>query len=310
MSEEKKSIEEIIGEVTYCIRKEKCVLVLGPDLFYNCQKSIIKGFYEHLQSKGINYKFVEEEDLFSSSPKFENAFYRKFEYFFDALEPTEIYNKIAQIPFHLIVSTSPDVLLKKAYDNQKFKCNPLYYNKFLNPKDIEQIPDKEIPLIYNLLGYYEDWESLVLSFSDLFEFLSKILGEHKIKGTLQSQLRFGQTFLFLGFRFNSWYFRLLVRLLCLSEKAIQHASCTEVDNCGNNIAFYSDELNFEFMNISSMEIIDLLLKKFSEKNELHKPYKMDFKPSVINTINVLGDNNIIIQEADNSNLNINQKKDG
>jgi hypothetical protein len=305
-----------IDLITKWIQDEKCILILGPDIVFDFQKSLLNKLSEHLIKNGIECKFDSFDELFSSTTDFDPFFFAELSAFFDNLSPSAIYQKIAEIPFNLIISLSPDLLLKQLFDKSNFDYSFDFYNKILNPKQIEN-PKKEKPLIYNILGNYKEFDSLVLCFHDVFNYLAAILGNNQLNGDLKYKINSAQSILFLGFKYDKWYFKLILQLLNLGEKSIKQASLKEIEHTGLEINkqnmvvdFYKNEFKIRFINQEGVEIIDSLHNYFMQNNNLRKQKKeTSAAQNVTNIINVNDSTDVtILQNITDSNLNLNQKK--
>lgn len=299
-----------ITEITDWIDQEKCVIILGPDFAFDFRKSLLGEFNDFLQKKRLNCEFNDKDDFFDSH-SINPRFYQHLTRFFKAIKPSEFHQKIALIPFHLIVSSSPDIILKQLFEENNFDHSFDYYDKNMNPQPIAPL-SKDKPLIYNLLGVQNMFNSLVLTFNDLFEYLASILGDHKLSDGLKKQLQEAQSILFLGFKFNKWYYKLIFRLLGFYENAMYRAPMEEIEKLNNDdiYNFYANEFNFEFIDVSGKEIINSLYNYYKEKDLLRKP-KVE-KPTgnvTYNTINIAGDNNIVAQDVNDSELGININQD-
>ena len=124
----------------------------------------------------------------------------------------------------LIISLSPDLLLKKVMEQNQIPHQFDYYRKYENPKKLEK-PSKEIPLIYNLFGSVEDDESMIFTYDDMFEFLFAIAGNYQLPQELKNELKTAKNFVLLGFKFEKWYVKLILRLFNLhSGKFLRYAS--------------------------------------------------------------------------------------
>jgi len=305
-----------IEQITNWIQQEKCILILGPDIVFDCQKSLLNELSNYLNDNEIECKFDTYDELFSSNTDFDYNFWEYFSNFFDKLSPQPVYQKIAEIPFHLIISLSPDLLLKQVFEKNNFAFDFDYYNKNLNPQEINE-PTKEKPLIYNILGNYKEFDSVVLCFQEVFNYLSAILGTYQLSQKLKRKISISKSVLFLGFRFDKWYFKLILQLLNLDAKAMKQASAKEVgDFVGESqkqnliIDFYRNEFKIRFIQQDSNQIIDLLHDYYKKNDMLRKP-KTETQTApqqVTNIINVNGNDNTIINDVDRSNINLNQNK--
>ena len=121
-----------------------------------------------------------------------------------------------------------------------------------------------------------------------------------------------QNVFFLGFKYDKWYLKLIMRLLNKDDDVMRQAAFKEVEDKENIINFYTDEFNFVFEDdLSGNEIIDELHKYFAEKNELRKPKKIEQTQAVTqnithNTINIKGNDNIVAQDINANKIDINK----
>lgn len=270
------------------IENEKCVLLLGPEFpFIGNEKNHLDALQTYLESERVqmsmvNYeqpatvtndgsliKYYKKDELFY----FENEFDRSDVYyyikkFFSDLKPHKYYKKIAKLPFHLIISLSPDLHLKNTFKELEFTYDFDFYHKKKNPQAKEP-PKKARPLIYNLLGSIDEEESLIYTYHDLFDYFAVVF-ERKLPETVRKSLKECTGFIFLGFEFEKWYMRLLLKILQLQDKKIRsHSHFIE-----NPIkSFYTDHFQVEFEEIMSEQFIETLYTKCERKNILRSPSK-------------------------------------
>jgi len=165
------------------------VLVIGPELlrFEENQLFLGQAIVEHLKSRGADryFHFYDTKDDFFYFKEPEtisrNAVYRGIHRYLTGLNYDHIHEKIARLPFPLIVNLSPDLLLANAFDHLKIAHEFRFFHKALN-RDTKNIQSDEYegqeikispehPLVYNLFGHIDYEESMVLSYRDLFDYL-------------------------------------------------------------------------------------------------------------------------------------------
>ena len=212
-----------------------CVLVLGPELFRFDGKPLSRALYDHLKANGADkyilfYDFKDELFYFKGNrpEQSRNAIYLGTRRYLAGLNHGELHEKIARLPFPLIINLSPDLLLVNAFEKLQMAHEFRFYHKknnrdpnnvqFRGDEDAELSASPENPLIYNLLGHIGYEESLVLTYDDLFDFLFNVFGRNNLPIALRRILEIqdsGQQkdYIFLGFRFNKWYLQMLLRLL-------------------------------------------------------------------------------------------------
>ncbi len=287
------------------IRQQKCVLVLGPDIAFRSEKSLLQELSHFLQARHFKHEFIESEELFASSTKFKPLGYMHIPKFFDALEPNSIHRLSAEIPFHLIISLSPDHLLQKVFDQQGFDYTFSFYNRGRASEVLTGELDSNKPLIYNLLGSYKHTSSLVLTFNDLFDYLVSVLGKYELPELLRSELDEAYSFLFFGFKYDNWYFRLIMKLLNKEDAVIRQAPLEDIAGKQEVLNFYTDEFGLTFFEEGSgTDILQQLHEFFSKNGQLRKPKPHQQLSG--NTIVIQGNDNIVIQDTKAGEINVNK----
>lgn len=259
------------------IEEEKCILILGPDVALEDEKSINDQLKEYMENTGSGkFKYYSEDEFFSFADDTDKEYaYSDVQDFHNNLKASEIHYQIADIPFHLIISISPNLLLQKVFDEKHIDYIDDFYNKEENPQPIGAIT-KQKPLIYNLFGNVESEGSLILTYDDLFDYLFAIFGKFELHEDLRKELQKARMILFIGFRYEKWYFKLICRILNLHKGKLSHAPLKDKKLLPDVRNFYSDELKVNFIDFNSVDIIKMLHQKFDEKNLLRtkKPQKL------------------------------------
>ncbi len=126
------------------------------------------------------------------------------------LEP--LLAQVARIPFQVLISLTPDHLLKEAFESQAI---PHQHAVYVKRKPAPEIlpPGPALPLVYQFLGELEQRESLVLTHDDLYDFLESVIEHRSMPEVLKARIREAYTFIFLGLPFEKWYMQLLMRVL-------------------------------------------------------------------------------------------------
>jgi hypothetical protein len=200
------------------IEREQCLLVLGPEAYVdNNGVSYTDKLQPQLDPDHNDnvYRFYKDDGFFL----FEDTCKRtlvchEIANFYEQALPSEPLKLIAEIPFHVMLTVTPDKLLNKAFDEQRFVYQFGYYKKGEEPQ-INKPPTKQNPLVYNLFGCLESEESLVLSHNDLYDYFKSIFAKDGVSmpKPVKSQLRHIRSILFLGVPFDKWYMQLLLREL-------------------------------------------------------------------------------------------------
>jgi len=242
------------------IVNEKCVVLIGNDLITQPNnQSLHKAFIAEMQKKNTYNIHYDYDDLaiFDSSSNDKNFYSIDLKkYYTTHAQPIELHQKIAQIPFHLILCTSPDLAMKSVFENFGIKHTFDFYNKTQNPKAVET-PNAKNPLLYNLFGSVNEEDSLIITNDDLLDFIFAILGDKKLPLDLQHSLRGTKSFLFLGFDLEKWYMKIIFRLFNLPKQAIPFAQETSVrQEVTKN--FFINNFKMQFIKEDSTEIIEQL----------------------------------------------------
>jgi hypothetical protein len=166
---------------------------------------------------------------------------------------TDFHRDLAQLPFRLVVSASPDSLMLNALQQAGKPAQKGCYS-FRQPAETRLLsPTAERPLVYYLFGHHEEPRSLVLTEGDLIEFLVAIVrGVPLVPDQVRSVLADpAASFLFLGFGFHNWYLRVLLQVMNVyghRSKAIafedkQFFACPEHEEA---VGFFSGDRLIDF----------------------------------------------------------------
>lgn len=132
------------------------------------------------------------------------------------------FRQLSEIPFDLILSTYPFDLLHEVFMDNQIAHQYDYYSFLQEANKLEPF-DSERPLIYNLFGSVRHKESMVISLDRLYKFLFGILGVRQLPKVIQDKMQQATHLVFLGFSFDDWYMKLLLRMLKVHEKDISYA---------------------------------------------------------------------------------------
>jgi len=121
------------------LKNERCVVMLGPDILINHQGNTLQQNMFHYFETETDLKIEQDIDnlvIFKnkSSKTFFHTELKK--YYEKNSQITDFHKRLAQIPFHLLVSISPDTILKTVFQNFGIEADFQFYNKKFNPKEI------------------------------------------------------------------------------------------------------------------------------------------------------------------------------
>lgn len=245
---------------------------MGPEVAVaHTEKSLqstLESYLEEIQINSNELVYYSEDEFFSfKDTRQELETYDNICSFYRGLEPSETYNKLALIPFHVIMSLSPDLLLKQTFENLGLDFNFDYYHKKENPLNVEN-PSKDKPLLYNLLGCIEDDDSLVYTYDHLFDYLTRILGTHELPRNLRDKIANSKNFIFLGFKYERWYLKLLFRLLGLNKRKQIDSAKTSHQISSKALSYYTHEFNVNFVDDNVVDFVNTLYTKCKENKLL------------------------------------------
>lgn len=197
------------------IHSGKCVLILGEDAYLDVEgrplRSTLDNEIEQENKGDILRHYTDDLFLFDTDGN-KRAVVKTMRRFYEAQEPPAVLTRLAQIPFHLILTVTPDLLLAKTFERQGFAYQSDFFRRVQKPSDIADI-SADNPLIYNVLGCVEDHESLVLTHGDLFTYFESVFAQNGLPQALRTALLNADNLLFLGVPFDRWYLQVLLRIL-------------------------------------------------------------------------------------------------
>lgn len=231
------------------IKEEQCILVLGPGAYQAKGAPAVEEqlvAYLKEQKEDNIERYYEEDHFFLFNESYKRTLTcHSIKSFYGQLEPSPLLEKIAEIPFHIILTVTPDTLLPKIF-RERYNYQFGYYKKNKDPQKISP-PTKALPLIYNLFGCVENEESIVLTHNDLYDYFKSIFARKSMPAYLSTQLRSIKNIIFLGIPFNKWYMQLLLRELEIhnpSFEFIRYASNQETNKELETFCYEQFRINF------------------------------------------------------------------
>jgi CHAT domain-containing protein/SIR2-like protein len=152
-------------------------------------------------------------------------------------EEVEPYSVLAQLPAPVYVTTQPSRLLARALTDagRRPELELCRWNEEADwPESIFERepgyrPTPERPLIYHLLGIFDEHESpLVLTEDDYFDFLIGVTRNQDLVPKVVRRRLSDSALMFVGFRIDEWDFRVLYRSLMNSEGGRRRDDYTHV----------------------------------------------------------------------------------
>ncbi|MCB0575557.1 MAG: SIR2 family protein [Saprospiraceae bacterium] len=256
------------------LEEEKAILFLGPELVQLDGKSLGLHVREqlhrenpddilhHYQRDGI---FLFRDDTAKVSAQ------KKIKRLYKQLPPDEtLLQRIASLPFHLIISLTPDTHLLDTFE-QCGLTPTFHYFRSTEPFDALPKPEKGKPLIYNLFGLIGDDESLVLDYDDVFNLMKDCLSTG-LPLKLNERLVRANTFIFLGFDFEKWHTQMLLRFLSQRPGISKFAIEGEKPAADDTSTFLVEgfKVRFEKGERDDENFIDALYRRCDEQKMLRE----------------------------------------
>ncbi|MCY7326972.1 MAG: SIR2 family protein, partial [Saprospiraceae bacterium] len=198
------------------IGDKECLLILGPEAFTDtsgetAQARLLRTL--NLERNPHIRRHYAAEDFFLFDHKSHRTqFCHQIKRFYRAERPGELISRLADLPLHIYLTLTPDLLLPEMFREKNFPYQHGFYKKNTDPQPIRP-PSAENPLIYNLVGCIENEESLVLSHDDLYDYFKSIFKRQSMPAELKDELAHIRNILFLGVPFDKWYLQILLREL-------------------------------------------------------------------------------------------------
>ena len=242
------------------IEEQKCILFVGPRLLEREEQGNLTemqiAIQEHLQGKYMHYYEHDELFLFKERQQREKA-YRQIKLFLqNQTIASTFYQQMMAIPFQMVINFSPYLNPELTFPKMEipYPFDYEFYHKNANVAT-EIKKTKNHAWVYDLFGSIKASESLILTYDDLFAYVSAILGEKPLPLAFKDTLKNAEYFIFLGFPFEKWYMQLLTRLLhqicggaennviwqAVMEKAITQEPQAE------HFLLYEQDLKIEFI---------------------------------------------------------------
>jgi hypothetical protein len=260
-------------ELVNNVKEGNCVVFIGPDLFTGADgKSLMKNLSEKLaadihpnEDEFSRTVYYPEEELFYLGEKREKSrsILSKVVPFFRELKknvPLSPFEMLAELPFPLYISLTPDVVLHEVLRNKKTEFQASYYKANDNKVKNTDKPTKDKPLIYNLFGTFEDADSMVLTNDMLIDLMFSLSSPKSIPTEVLEHLRNVNFYLLLGVKLDKWYMRPLLRLLesIKGENKIFSQYATVFQPDAKNVMFCETNFNLQFLSDNPAEFVEKL----------------------------------------------------
>lgn len=221
---------EIAEEI--CTTNGQCVLLLGPELSVNHEGLYYKSFFKQLaeNDKTSIMQYFDRENIFMfNSIQGRDLTARKIRRFYSNVGDKTLLESIARIKFPLIINACPDKALNKVFEDKynlvkdtgyfyEYRDNNEYKPKIrIESTNKIPYPSKNLPVIYNIFGDFEDINSLIFDHESFYRTVQLLMAQDAIPPKIEAFLSKASSFVFLGFDFKSWHYQLMCHKLGLGQ---------------------------------------------------------------------------------------------
>ena len=251
------------------LKDNRAILILGPEFYASDGLSVKEQLYYELikrEDHGIIHFYPSNGIFLFQSERYKNKAQKFSCEFYKKLEGDEsIMQKISELPFRMIINTNPDKILQRKYGT---RAQYDYFTWRLNKK-VNQIvePDSYFPLIFNLFGSIDSFESIVLDFEDIFDHLKSLLNNINVSDIIRSVLKETDTFIFVGFHLEKWDTQLLFRYLNMKDHCFDDSKknyttrSLNIDNSSES--FFRKQFNIKYYG-APVDFLDEIHTKYCE----------------------------------------------
>lgn len=288
-----------VAEIVAGLKERNCIFFLGPGLALDKEGGPLQsGLIDYFKEKQLE---IEEDldNLYSCKKQAKTRAHIFIkEYYRDNGHLNDMLKQLARIPCHLYISINPDLFMKQALEDYGVEHEFESYVKDQPPAEVTN-PTAEKPLLYNLFGSIDNQQSLVFSYEDLIQYLFSIIRDFKLPQNLRSSLEHSLYFIFLGFDFEKWYLKLLLKLFLLDETKLPIAAESGPGTQGKLRTFYVGHYGLEFVEHNVAEYIQCLYDE-CDKQKLLRAIKDKTQPSIQEEIKNLINNDELEEALDRS----------
>jgi len=265
---------------------QHCVLLLGPELLCCNGFPVNQALSKFIQDKHLIHvqHVFDREALF----KFRDEKAKRRiqtvaipEFFRQTTPDEEGLRKLLALPFHLVVQVTPDTFLSDSAHRYSVKHQMRYFCGGGKPIEAVEMPSTSVPLFYNLCGTKDRFDSMVLDFDDLYDYLKSVFSPPGLPQNLRTALDQANTFLFLGFQLDKWYTQLLIRWVSDVAGADRYSNDYDFGKNGDDIAeFVREHLQIVTVGKQHAELLNDLYDYFETKGKL-RPLSNPVSPNSV-----------------------------
>jgi hypothetical protein len=267
------------------LKNGNCCLFLGTGIScladngsnYTSSEYFATWIRNRLDDAGIAYNPANTNHLYLVKKYIDNVYKGRDSFFVDDIKAfknelnghlPQFYKQVVQLPFRSVVCTAHDNFFSKALNEAGYVFHEETYEFDLHTSNKVELDD-EMQLVLNILGTYEKPASIPCNEKRLLTQIKNITNEDpRIETNIKVRFTNEQkTFIFLGFDFNEWYFRLILDSLKVPSPV---ASYYPLLNQQHEVAiltqeYYSDNYGINFLGPDTFSFLEELIQHYEEK---------------------------------------------
>ncbi len=276
------------------ITQGNCILFLGPGVIKinedNKEKTFNGALTEYLKNELENFAIYfdpEQQDnltymvqRYAKTPGFvPGQVGKEAARRFDGYRQTGqmdygVFEKLKMIPWNLVINTNPDNILagmQKAdtYLERNYTIGNSIDDSIQNTdmdKDADDIEENGKTFFYNLFGTFKDPDSILYTESDFLAFINNVVNNApKLHSYVTKLFDDKKHYLFIGFDFDQWYFKILAKTLKINkeERALSlNTGLKKFSEC--NLDFFEQEFKFYFVNDDTNKFLTELVDTYNK----------------------------------------------
>jgi len=280
------------------IASGQCVLFIGPGIFkddpasaHSIYETFAMELAKEMTTQGFSFDKTQAKNIFYIVPRYRASqntdglqnvnmadMRKKFvQYSQPKVAGNPLFKTLAILPFNIIVNTNPDDKIKTLIQKGR-KVHFSYYDRSNNSgadKDKDSATKASLILannhfsedstvIYNLFGSYENNNSLLLTEDELLDYNERVnQNETKISEVLRDKFDNNKYYLFLGFQFDQWLLKIVLKALGLPKGdgitfSVPSQSPREFEQ-----HFYEEQFKFVFVKENNLKgFLDTLTREY------------------------------------------------
>lgn len=306
-----------VRKIIRALKADRCVLFIGPGVALDSElgQSLHEIKFKELSNNSDGEIIYNESDGFFEPPLDSDLEFDLLDYYQDNFPKENIIGKetltnLAELPFRLIVSSSPDETITDIFRHYD-KSHQFQYYEGHGLEDLS--PEKDSPLIINALGSITSTGGqFTYTTADFYEYIMNF----EFPATVKKEIQQAKHLLFIGFDLRKWHTRLILFMLEMHIKKdksnrslLSHIPHEKVKNFLQN-QFQVTQIDEKYLEFSQQlstearkEGIAINLNQFFFKKQLAKLQGLSIQVSDTKEMSVLYD-------VENQLANISKKMDG